>query len=216
MADEALSGRAWRRFHEIDGNPDGGDQRLPLPPPGGHLCPPGHARHRSQPNPRGARLSPTTPSSTSNRRTKCTGFFPNIPGACEITSEIAARCHVLFDTDRASLAEISGAGWAHSREFSGRNSREMASTTDWPTLRQRRHSREDDYRARLETELEIINKMGFPGYFLVVWDFIRSCQEHGHSGGSRTGLGGRLGRLVCPGNHRHRSTRVRPALRDGF
>ena len=31
--------------------------------------------------------------------------------------------------------------------------------------------------ARLEQELDIIRKMGFPGYFLVVWDFIRHARE---------------------------------------
>ncbi|MBI3651477.1 MAG: DNA polymerase III subunit alpha [Acidobacteria bacterium] len=31
----------------------------------------------------------------------------------------------------------------------------------------------DDYCARLEREIEVITKMGFPGYFLIVWDFIK-------------------------------------------
>ncbi|MEL6544399.1 MAG: DNA polymerase III subunit alpha, partial [Myxococcota bacterium] len=34
------------------------------------------------------------------------------------------------------------------------------------------------YKERLEYELGVINSMGFPGYFLVVWDFIRHAQEH--------------------------------------
>jgi DNA polymerase-3 subunit alpha len=33
------------------------------------------------------------------------------------------------------------------------------------------------YRERLATELKIIESMGFPGYFLVVWDFIRYAKE---------------------------------------
>ena len=32
---------------------------------------------------------------------------------------------------------------------------------------------------RLNEELDIIRKMGFPGYFLVVWDFIRHAKEMG-------------------------------------
>ncbi|MEO8380208.1 MAG: DNA polymerase III subunit alpha [Acidobacteriota bacterium] len=36
-----------------------------------------------------------------------------------------------------------------------------------------------EYRDRLEREIEIIKNMGFPGYFLVVWDFIKYAKDHG-------------------------------------
>ncbi|WP_163778198.1 hypothetical protein, partial [Proteus mirabilis] len=32
---------------------------------------------------------------------------------------------------------------------------------------------EDDYWARLDREIDVIQKMGFPGYFLIVSDFIK-------------------------------------------
>src|SRR5271166_4894781 len=35
-----------------------------------------------------------------------------------------------------------------------------------------------DYEQRLERELRIIQQMKFPGYFLIVWDFIRYAKEH--------------------------------------
>jgi DNA polymerase-3 subunit alpha len=35
-----------------------------------------------------------------------------------------------------------------------------------------------DYEQRLERELAIIQQMKFPGYFLIVWDFIRYAKEH--------------------------------------
>src|ERR1700756_3429013 len=35
-----------------------------------------------------------------------------------------------------------------------------------------------DYKQRLERELSIIQQMKFPGYFLIVWDFIRYAKEH--------------------------------------
>jgi DNA polymerase-3 subunit alpha len=38
---------------------------------------------------------------------------------------------------------------------------------------------EEVYRERLERELEVIAKMGFPGYFLVVWDFCRHARDNG-------------------------------------
>jgi len=37
---------------------------------------------------------------------------------------------------------------------------------------------EADYRARLQLELGVINRMGFAGYFLIVADFIRWAKEH--------------------------------------
>jgi DNA polymerase III subunit alpha len=35
----------------------------------------------------------------------------------------------------------------------------------------------DEYERRLEYEIEMIKKMGFPGYLLIVWDFIRHARE---------------------------------------
>jgi DNA polymerase-3 subunit alpha len=43
---------------------------------------------------------------------------------------------------------------------------------------QRKHEPQE-YRDRLEREIEIIKSMGFPGYFLVVWDFIKYAKDNG-------------------------------------
>ena len=51
------------------------------------------------------------------------------------------------------------------------------------------------YRARLEIELDVIVKMDFPGYFLIVWDFIRYGKEHGIPVGPGRGSG--AGSLVA-------------------
>lgn len=37
----------------------------------------------------------------------------------------------------------------------------------------------DVVRMRLERELEVINKLGFPNYFLIVWDFVREARRQG-------------------------------------
>jgi DNA polymerase-3 subunit alpha len=37
----------------------------------------------------------------------------------------------------------------------------------------------DEYERRLEYEIEMIKKMGYTGYFLIVWDFIRYAREEG-------------------------------------
>ena len=51
------------------------------------------------------------------------------------------------------------------------------------------------YWERFEKEIEIIKGMGFPGYFLVVWDFIRYAKENGIPVGP--GRGSAAGSLVA-------------------
>ncbi|MGC8554484.1 MAG: DNA polymerase III subunit alpha [Candidatus Acidulodesulfobacterium sp.] len=40
-------------------------------------------------------------------------------------------------------------------------------------------NREDEYKARLDMEIEVIKKSNFAGYFLIVSDFIKYAKEHG-------------------------------------
>ncbi len=51
------------------------------------------------------------------------------------------------------------------------------------------------YKKRLESEILMIEKMGFPGYMLIVWDFIRYAREHGIPVGP--GRGSAAGSLVA-------------------
>jgi len=53
----------------------------------------------------------------------------------------------------------------------------------------------DEYAARLEYELAMIKDMGFVGYFLIVWDFIRYAREEGIPVGP--GRGSAAGSLVA-------------------
>jgi DNA polymerase-3 subunit alpha len=53
---------------------------------------------------------------------------------------------------------------------------------------------EEVYRHRLETEIQVIERMAFPGYFLIVWDFIRYARESGIPVGP--GRGSAAGSLV--------------------
>ena len=52
-----------------------------------------------------------------------------------------------------------------------------------------------DYEARLNREIGIIKQMQFPGYFLIVWDFIRHAREERIPVGP--GRGSAAGSLVC-------------------
>ncbi len=51
------------------------------------------------------------------------------------------------------------------------------------------------YRERLEREIEVIRRMGFAGYFLIVWDFIRYARQQGIPVGP--GRGSAAGSLVA-------------------
>ena len=119
-------------------------------------------------------------------------LFEDYPGACERTAEIAARCHVRFDTDTLHLPKFSVPDGSNLEAFLAERAQEGLEIR----LRKdegRRHSNEE-YFERLEGELDIIRKMGFPGYFLVVWDFIRHAREKGIPVGP--GRGSAAGSLV--------------------
>ena len=62
----------------------------------------------------------------------------------------------------------------------------------WEGLRKRDLTGESK---RLEFELDVISKMNFPGYFLIVWDFIRFAKERGIPVGPGRGSG--AGSLVA-------------------
>ncbi|HEY5401538.1 MAG TPA: DNA polymerase III subunit alpha, partial [Pyrinomonadaceae bacterium] len=52
-----------------------------------------------------------------------------------------------------------------------------------------------DYQTRLSHEIEMIKQMGFPGYFLIVWDFVRYAKENSIPVGP--GRGSAAGSLVA-------------------
>ena len=53
----------------------------------------------------------------------------------------------------------------------------------------------DEYKTRLNTELKIIEDMGFPDYFLVVWDYIKFARDNSIPVGP--GRGSAAGSLVA-------------------
>jgi len=56
----------------------------------------------------------------------------------------------------------------------------------------------DEVMERLDRELGVINKLGFPNYFLIVWDFVRFSRSHGIEATAR---GSGVGSLVCYALH---------------
>jgi DNA polymerase-3 subunit alpha len=119
-------------------------------------------------------------------------LFKEYPGACERTAEIASRCNVRFDTDTLHLPKFAVPKDSNLETFLT----EAAEEGLKDRLQKKGQLRIDEeaYAARLEQELDIIRKMGFPGYFLVVWDFIRHSREQGIPVGP--GRGSAAGSLV--------------------
>ncbi len=56
-------------------------------------------------------------------------------------------------------------------------------------------TRHTEYRERLEFEMDVINQMKFPGYMLIVWDFVREAKNMGIAVGP--GRGSAAGSLVA-------------------
>ena len=79
------------------------------------------------------------------------------------------------------------------RSWHGR--RATGLTSGWRCTGWRRASREEDYRDRLEFELGVIEKMKYPGYFLIVADFIKWAKAQGIPVGPGRGSG--AGSLVA-------------------
>ncbi|HVG67020.1 MAG TPA: DNA polymerase III subunit alpha [Gaiellales bacterium] len=103
------------------------------------------------------------------------------------TVEIAERCS----------AEV-GLGAMHLPRFEvpeGTNAVSYLRDLAEQGLRERYGSETPELRRRLEFELKTIEEMGFPDYFLIVWDFIRFARENGISVGP--GRGSAAGSLVA-------------------
>ncbi|HZB46224.1 MAG TPA: DNA polymerase III subunit alpha, partial [Pyrinomonadaceae bacterium] len=69
--------------------------------------------------------------------------------------------------------------------------------TVWDSMRARGALRHDthEYQARVSREIEMIKRMGFPSYFLIVWDFIKFAKDRGIPVGP--GRGSAAGSLVA-------------------
>ncbi|WDI31196.1 DNA polymerase III subunit alpha [Hyphococcus flavus] len=125
-----------------------------------------------------------------------TALFHDLPEAIENTVEVARRCAFrprFHDPILPSFAESADGDTANAEAMElERQAREG--------LKERlRHNplfaSESDYWERLKTELDIINSMGFPGYFLIVSDFIKWAKNAGVPVGPGRGSG--AGSLVA-------------------
>ncbi|WNL47394.1 DNA polymerase III subunit alpha [Dyella sp. BiH032] len=121
-------------------------------------------------------------------------LFADIPEALENTVELAKRCTLELSFGTYYLPNFpvpEGHDLAsYIRELAHQGLKERLATNPLApgyTL--------DDYVARLDRELDVIIKMGFPGYFLIVADFINWGKQNGIPVGPGRGSG--AGSLVA-------------------
>jgi DNA polymerase-3 subunit alpha len=110
-------------------------------------------------------------------------LFPADRAALENTLAIAERCNLTIPTGTFHLPEFPVPEGFTLQSYFEQVAREGLERR-LQELRKRRaqglvKAPEELYRQRLEFEIQVIETMGFPGYFLVVWDFIRYAREHG-------------------------------------
>src|SRR5262245_55221461 len=111
------------------------------------------------------------------------------------TVAIAERCAVSFDTDGLHLPTFSAPGGRPPAEYF----RDLAAEGLERRLAERTPAESaaiapEKYRERLAYEIGVIEKMGFPSYFLIVSDFIRHAREQGIAVGP--GRGSAAGSIV--------------------
>ncbi|QKT04898.1 DNA polymerase III subunit alpha [Ectothiorhodospiraceae bacterium 2226] len=124
-------------------------------------------------------------------------LFADIPEALENTVHIAARCNLELTLGKNFLPDFPVPAGMTMDEFfcqearAGLEKRLAVILDGRPDAAEARQA----YEARLEIELGVILKMGFPGYFLIVADFIQWAKRNGVPVGPGRGSG--AGSLVA-------------------
>jgi DNA polymerase-3 subunit alpha len=128
-------------------------------------------------------------------------LFADVPSAVQNTVEIARRCSLTLVLGKPQLPdfptpEVNGERMAPEAYFryashEGLKERMLQLFPD-PVAREKENAR---YVERLEFEINTILKMGFPGYFLIVADFINWAKNNGCPVGPGRGSG--AGSLVA-------------------
>ncbi|MDA8752637.1 DNA polymerase III subunit alpha [Halieaceae bacterium] len=125
-------------------------------------------------------------------------LFSDLPEAVANTVEIARRCNLVLDLGKPFLPDYPVPDGLTMDEYFRQLSHEGLDRrlAALPALAgPEAEARRVEYRERLEFELETIIQMGFPGYFLIVMDFIHWAKQHDIPVGPGRGSG--AGSLVA-------------------
>jgi DNA polymerase-3 subunit alpha len=126
-------------------------------------------------------------------------IFKDHPDALRNTVRIAERCNVVLEQGKNYLPNFDVPA-GHTLDGYFEHVTRDGFMQRLPRLKQLqaagllRHTIEE-YETRLSYEVEMIKQMKYPGYFLIVWDFIRYAREHGIPVGP--GRGSAAGSLVA-------------------
>jgi DNA polymerase III subunit alpha len=116
-------------------------------------------------------------------------LFKDHPDAIKATLEIAEKCHLKLKLGEPMLPSFNVPDGYDAESYFRHVAREGLASRFSEFAAVGKRVDEAAYRARLELELDVIAKMNFPGYFLIVWDFIRFAKETGVPVGPGRGSG---------------------------
>jgi DNA polymerase-3 subunit alpha len=127
-------------------------------------------------------------------------LFADIPEAITNTQEIVDKCNL-----EIKLGDPTPPKFKFMKEYAQKEGLSFESDDDFFAYQCRKGlekrlvhidpTKHEEYKARLEREIDIICKMKFPGYMLIVWDFIREAKDRGVPVGP--GRGSAAGSLVA-------------------
>lgn len=108
-----------------------------------------------------------TPEFYFRTRAEMNELFRDFPDAIANTIEVADKCEVKFE-EKLYMPDF-----PIPKESKATNLNEYFTELVWEGFHERYPDPPPHYADRLKYELEVIIKMGFPGYFLIVQDFVR-------------------------------------------
>ncbi|HOK14131.1 MAG TPA: DNA polymerase III subunit alpha, partial [Candidatus Kapabacteria bacterium] len=117
-------------------------------------------------------------------------IFKDFPEAIASTLEIAEKCNCELDLKTLYMPEFPIPVNSKAESLDD-YLRELV----FEGLKKKYEKLTDEIVQRAEYELEVIKNMKFPGYFLIVWDFIRAAKERGVRVGP--GRGSAAGSIVA-------------------
>jgi error-prone DNA polymerase len=98
-------------------------------------------------------------------------LFADVPEAIGNTVEVASRLQFTLDN--------LGYQFPHYPVPDGQNEASFLRKLTEDYARRRYGNRYEEARTQIEKELALIEKLGFPGYFLIVWDIVEYCKKQG-------------------------------------
>jgi len=122
-------------------------------------------------------------------------LFQDLPEAADNTLVIARRCAFMVEPIAPILPPFDcGAGRTEEDELRAQSASGLAERLEAHVFEDgmdeaAREAAAEPYRRRLDYELDVIIQMGFPGYFLIVSDFIQWAKDQGIPVGPGRGSG---------------------------